>query len=214
MANRFQKNQHELAYRFIAARDGEYCLACGRKPSSVRLEIDHADNNISNWDPDNLHLLCQRCNLKMRQLTRAEHKKLIAGYSAKNVCVRESERGNPSTSLIKEMVDYRQGSPEMQVSSWCDEKYRNWVLSYIRVNGFIPKEEAIYSGAEIVGNSPTTCQRYLRKLTSAAGPLQEQRDTTGTVVISYRVPPKPQNRIAAPEVHGKRRPQSGEAAPA
>lgn len=216
MANRFQKNQHRLAYNFIAARDGEYCLVCKRKPTQVRLEIDHADNNPSNWDPDNLHLLCQRHNLKMRQVTVREHKRLIAHYSAMNVYERERERGNPSTSALKTLVDYRQGSPEMQVSSWCDEQYRNWILTYIKANGFIPKEEAIYSGAEIVGNSPTTCQRYLKKLISAAGPLEQKRDATGTVVITYRVPPKPQGgkRAAAPEVHRKRRPQAGGEAPA
>jgi len=204
MANRFQRNQHEMAYRFIAARDGEYCLdpACRREPPRVKLQIDHADNNPSNWDPDNLHLLCQRHNLKMRQLTRAEHKRVIALYSAKNERESARAKGNPSTSLVKQMVDYRQGSPEMQANSYFENQYREWILSYIRTNSMIPKEEALYSGAEIVGNSPTTTARYLKKLTSTAGPLKEMKDATGTVVILFRHPPeKIRTRAGGAEVH-------------
>ena len=80
MPNRFQRAQHEIAYGFIAARDGEYCLICKgegklKKPPEVKLQIDHADDNPKNWDPGNLHLLCQKHNLEMRKLTSAEHKK-------------------------------------------------------------------------------------------------------------------------------------------
>lgn len=211
MANRFQRNQHEMAYRFIAARDGEYCLdpACRKGPPRVKLQIDHADNNPSNWDPDNLHLLCQRHNLKMRQLTRAEHKRLIALYSAKNVCVQKCARGNPSTALAKELVDYRQGSTEMQANSYFENQYREWILAYIKSNGMIPKEEAIYSGAETVGSSPATTTRYLKKLTSTAGPLQEKKDATGTVVITFRhpLPGKSPTRANGAEVHSTRRSQ-------
>ena len=68
MANRFQINQHRMAYGFIASRDGEYCLICKRGPGKVKLQIDHADNNPSNWEPDNLHLLCQTHNLQLRSV--------------------------------------------------------------------------------------------------------------------------------------------------
>ena len=94
MANRFQIAQHKLAYDFIASRDGEYCLACfiengiKRGPPAIKLQIDHADNNPRNWSPPNLHLLCQKHNLEMRNKPRAEHKRLITEYSAKNVCAR------------------------------------------------------------------------------------------------------------------------------
>ena len=72
MPNRFQIAQHKLAYDFIACRDGEYCLACfiengiKRGPPAIKLQIDHADNNPRNWSPPNLHLLCQKHNLEMR----------------------------------------------------------------------------------------------------------------------------------------------------
>ena len=74
MANRFQNNQHRLAYGLIASRDGLKCIQCGRKPPKVALEIDHADANPNNWDSENLHLMCKRDNLAKRQmLTNPRH---------------------------------------------------------------------------------------------------------------------------------------------
>jgi hypothetical protein len=190
MANRFQTNQHELAYNFIAARDGEYCLdpSCRKRPPAVKLQIDHADNDINNWEPDNLHLLCQRHNLAMRALTRTVKVNLIKKYSAENECVRAREFGNTSTHAVREMVDYRQGSTEMQANSFYETQYRTWILDYLKQNQthLIPRDDAIYAGAEMVGCSPTTSERYLKKLCSSAGPLMKHKDGTGTVVIVFR----------------------------
>lgn len=186
MPNRFQINQHEIAYKFIAARDGEHCLACGKKPPAVRLQIDHADNNSDNWDPDNLHLVCRHDNIKLRQMTVAEHKKWIRYYSAKNVCVRERARGHESTHRIRELVEYREASPEMKANSYFETQFREWLMEYLGRSKFIIKKEAIYSGAEVVGCNPTTIIRYLGKLTSAVGSLAEKRDATGTLVITFK----------------------------
>lgn len=185
MPNRFQKTQHELAYKFIAARDGEYCLSCYKGPRA-KLEIDHMDNDISNWNPDNLHLFCQKHNLKMRALEKNEKLRTIGFYIATNEQARERMRGQASTEVVREMVDYRAGTPEMQANSYYETKFRDWLLAQINAAGFIIKEEAIYSGAEFVGCSPTTIQRYLKKLTSQVGPLTERKDATGTVVCVFR----------------------------
>jgi len=87
MANRFQINQHRVAYDLIASRDGEYCLICKSGPDKVKLQIDHADNNPSNWEADNLHLLCQTHNLQFRSVPVAEKLRTIREHSANNVCV-------------------------------------------------------------------------------------------------------------------------------
>jgi hypothetical protein len=105
------------------------------------------------------------------------------------------------------MIDYREGSPEMQANSYYETAFRDWLLSYLRANEFILKDEAVYSGAEVVGCSPTTTARYLKKLTSGMGVLREQKDSTGAVVIVFR-PANPRNRTAAPGAPGKRRPHS------
>jgi hypothetical protein len=186
MANRFQIRQHEIAYNFIAARDGEYCLICKKKPPATKLQIDHADNDPKNWDPENLHLLCQKHNLQMRGKPAAEHKRLIRSYSAKNERERARERGRESTGQVKTLVDFRNASPEMKANSYYEIRYREWLLAIIRDQGFITKLEAVNSGAEVVGCSPLTANRYLAKLTSSVGPLKERKDATGTVIVEFR----------------------------
>jgi hypothetical protein len=182
MANRFQINQHRMAYCFIASRDGEYCLICKRGPGKVKLQIDHADNNPSNWEPDNLHLLCQTHNLQLRSVPVAKKLRTIRWHSAKNVCVRERRYGSISTKVAKDTLEYRSGSVEMKANSMFEPVFTEWLLQNLPM----PKSEAIYSGAQIAGCNPVTCERYLKKLTSAAGPLNEFRDDMGTATIDFK----------------------------
>jgi len=192
MPNRFQVKQHEIAYKFIAARDGEYCLICkgdGKLKKSVetKLQIDHADNNTKNWGPANLHLVCQKHNLWLRQMTAQAHRKTIYAYSAKNEREREKKLGVETTHAIKELVDYRSGSTEMQANSYYETYFREWLLGELLRLGSMPKKEAINSGAEVVGCSQVTTRRYIEKLTSAVGNLKERKDGSGVVIVTFRV---------------------------
>jgi len=182
MANRFQVNQHRLAYSFIASRDGEYCLICKRTPEKVKVQIDHADNNPSNWDPENLHLLCQTHNLQLRVVPVAKKLRTIRWHSANNVCVRERKYGSISTKVAKDTLDYRSGSVEMKANSMFEPVFTEWILKNLPM----PKSEAIYSGAQIAGCNPVTCERYLKRLTSAAGPLREFRDAMGASTVDFK----------------------------
>ena len=187
MPKRLTVREHETLYKFIAARDGEYCIICKAKPIPDKpLQIDHANNDSNNWNPDNVHLLCQTCNLKMRGKTIREHIELIEHYSALNERERARERGREATSRVKDLVDYRSASPEMKANSYYEIAFRDWVLHTVKVDGFIAKKEAINSGAEVVGSSPLSTGRYLDKLTCSVGVLQETKDATGTVVICFR----------------------------
>ncbi len=182
MANRFQINQHRLAYNFIASRDGEYCLICKAGPDTAKLQIDHADNNPSNWQPDNLHLLCQTHNLEFRFLPVGKKLHVIGLYSAKNVCMYERRYGSISSKVAKDVLDYRSGSVEMKANSMFEPVFTEWLLKNLPM----AKNEAINSGALIAGCSPATSDRYLKKLTSAAGPLEEFRDGMGTATIDFK----------------------------
>ena len=192
MANRFQTAQHQLAYGFIIKRDGEYCLACfvengiKRRPPAIKLQIDHADSNSRNWSSTNLHLLCQKHNLQMRNTPSAEHKRLIEDYSAKNecVCARENYHSPPITA--KEQVDYTTASPEMQANSIFEPQWLHFMHEWIGANGSIPKSEAINAGAVVAGCSNSTTARYLAKYSSSFGCFQESRDSTGVKIIVYR----------------------------
>jgi hypothetical protein len=96
------------------------------------------------------------------------------------------ERGIESTHILKAIVNYSQGSIEMQANSICERIFIDWILTEIKRLGQLLKKEAINSGAAVAGCSPVTASRYLDKLTCLVGPLQESRDQTGTVVISFR----------------------------
>ena len=196
MPNRFQTNQYRLAYSFIAQRDGEYCLGCAyhgnhRGPPGVPLEIDHADSNPENWDPDNLHLLCRSCNLLLRSKTSEEHRTVLKIYGAKNVCVRESERVGDATRWARNAVDYLSGSPEMQANSFYEVRYRNWLIETIEKFKHISKDEAEHSGAEVVGCSPASAGRYLKKMCSAAGVFEKYRDDDGVIQVRYKYSVRP-----------------------
>lgn len=182
MANRFQVNQHRLAYSFIASRDGDYCLICKAGPNQVQLQIDHADNDPYNWEPHNLHLLCQEHNLQFRGVPVAEKLQIIESHSAKNMCGRERTYGSISTKLAKDMVDYGSGSVEMRANNMFEPVYTEWLLQNLPM----PKREAINSGAHVAGCSPATCERYLNKLTSAAGPLNEFRNGMNVPTIDFK----------------------------
>lgn len=188
MPKRFTPKVHDTLYRFIAARDGEYCLdpSCHKRPPKVRLEIDHADNDPSNWDPDNLHLLCQRHNLKMRQMTTREHIRLIKAYCDFNVCVCVREKGLKDTPEIREIIDFRCGSTEMQANSHYEPVYRDFIFRVLNAQGEAEKKDLNNSASHYCGCSPVTGRRYLEKLTSSIGPLKEAKDGIGNVIVVYR----------------------------
>lgn len=190
MPNRFQKPQHELAGAFIDARDGHYCLSCfidrGIK-NTLRLQIDHADSNVRNWDPENLHWLCPHCNNAMRVWDSEEHRELILAYSAENALARARENKSQPTTMVKHMVDYSTGSIEMQANSVMEVIWLDFMHGWIRANGSIPKKEAINGGAAASGANPSTTARYLDKYTSVwAQCFVEIRDSLGGKMIVYR----------------------------
>lgn len=182
MANRFQVNQHKLAYSFIASRDGDYCLICKSGPDKVQLQIDHADNNPSNWVPDNLHLLCQEHNLQFRGVPVAEKLRIIEEHSANNEREREKRYGSIRGKVAKDTIDYKSGSPEMKANSMFEPVFTEWLMKNLPMT----KEEAINSGALVAGCSPLTTGRYLKKLTCAAGPLKEFRDGMNVPAIDFK----------------------------
>jgi len=183
-----QKPAKNMAYKFLVRRDGEQCLICRRKPTKKRplLDIDHADNNPENDDPENLHLLCHSCNCKMRSLTVSEHLRTIFDHSAKNERERERARGNGSTEAVKEMIDYQAGSPEMQANACFEIRFREWILEEIQKDGSYPKAEAKATGAELVGCSPLTIGRYISKLVSNAGPLEIAKNRMDIQVLRLK----------------------------
>jgi len=70
----------------------------------------------------------------------------------------------------------------MKANSMFEPVFTEWLLQNLPM----PKSEAIYSGAQIAGCNPVTCERYLKKLASAAGPLNEFRNGMGIATIEFK----------------------------
>lgn len=177
-------------YRYLAIRDGESCCLCGMLPATRNngfnvaeiLEIDHVDGDPWNWLPENLRLLCKKCNLAERNRSRCA----LSGDSAHKE--REKEEGCVSTRVVRTAVDY--SHPEapvtMQANFLFEVDFRNWILKKVRDDGHYSKPDAIAAGAEIVGCSPQATKSYLSKLTSSAGPLQERLDMLGGWMLEFK----------------------------
>jgi len=97
--------------------------------------------------------------------------------------VREREEGNPSTRIIREDADYRDGSPEMQANYLCEVPFRRWLIDKVATTGGYDKHTAIAEGAELFGCCIVTTERYTIKLTSPAGPLTEIKDALGHRIL-------------------------------
>jgi len=186
MARRYQTRERQIIYDFLVDRDGEQCFVCPAKPPKFRLEIDHADGNPKNDDPDNLHLLCKMHNILMRQKTKRCHINYLKKYGAVRERERERTGISSSTHKVKNRIDFSVGSQEMKANNEYELQYREWLLNYLIQYKVISRKESANSGAEIVGCSQTTVGRYIDKLTSSVGPLKKTVNSEGVQIITFK----------------------------
>lgn len=134
--------QTEQWIPFLIARDGPICNTklghgCGKPLYELmsKVNIDHVDNNVDNnpKDGSNYQLLCHSCNVK-KELTKLETK-----------------------------IEDRPYTPEMKKNLKAEPKWTNWMINEIIENHSVCYGEAINNGASIVGVSPETTKRYLKK---------------------------------------------------
>ena len=190
MPRRWGINTRLWAYRYLCLRDGELCARCFNIPTAQNtLDIDHIDGNPQNYEESNLRLLCRRCNVTLENQAR------VTRVPSSDQKEREKAEGNPRTRVIREVINYRLGSQEMQANFLYELDFRNWLLGKIKELGGYPKGDAISAGAEVVGCSPTTTTKYLAKLTSSAGPLKESKDMLGDIYLELKDHLKPEPSI-------------------
>lgn len=184
LSNRFQSNVYEWVYRYLALRDGERCFICKYVPKpGEKLQIDHADNDITNNLASNLHLLCQHCNEDLRLVTPSKHVRIISLHSAKNESERESVLKNMQGIALKDAIGYENGSPEMKANRIYQAGFTRWLFQQLEVYPEFPKKEVINSGAYIHHCSTQTIERYLAPLVSWSGPLECVRGIDNQQVI-------------------------------
>ena len=179
--NSYQKN-------VIKKSQGCICAFCGSKREKKFLEVHHINLLEHDNRKENLILLCgnytdSRCHKKIHsKLSFADgvDKELLIELTPKFLGG-EREKEKKSKIIIKEEVDYQTGSSaEMKVNDFAEFPFRNWIVAKIRssANQRILKNEAINGGAEKNDVSPTTTRKYLQKMTSEEGELEEFKCAT------------------------------------
>jgi hypothetical protein len=171
------------AYLFLVERDTEKCFKCGRRPPEVRLEINHIDGDPFNNNPKNLNLMCHPCNVSDSWIRRRSPDFCSPTSERERKSRDEAEgerRGLESFDNARDPEslerDFSDCSVEIRKSMEMEPTFRTWLMDQIIMRKEpIPRKEAIYSGAERVGGSPETVERYLHKLTSPLGPLREYK---------------------------------------
>jgi hypothetical protein len=172
--NTFEKNS--------TLQNGAALNTATRRSSTLRnqkntLDIDHINGNPRDNSPDNLRLLCHKCNVTISNKARPR--------SSGSCDERERERleGLPATRIAREDANYRAGSPEMQANLLYEVEFRRWIMVQVTGQGSYDYNTAVNEGAEVIGCSPLTTARYLAKLLSPSGPLTEMKDALGHRVL-------------------------------
>ena len=146
-------------YKLIADRDGEYCKCCQALKWEKLLVLDHRDNNSFNNNPENLQILCKRCNY------------LKNPREPPDECVSECESSDQTS--------------ELAVNRLKEPMFKQYVATRINESGQVPEEDLVNAGAERLDLSPVTTKRYLNKLCSSDG-IYERASSGKTAFIRYK----------------------------
>ena len=158
----------------------ELCKKVGNVETD--LQIHHVDGIVSRNEIENLRLMHQPCNVRIHHA-----KAPLVGLSEPSKRERKSSPHSP-TELVKILVDYTSGSPEMQANNQFEPEYRNWLIARIRnAPGMeIEKKEAINAGAEAVGCNPKTSRPYYDKMVSSEGPCYETKTESKIKIVKLK----------------------------
>lgn len=151
--------QRKKFYDLLSRRDGEFCKCCGKLPYEVKLVVDHKDNNSKNNNLEqNLQLLCRQCNY-----------------------LKNPRR--PLDLCVSEGVSEDQN--ELQTSRRTEPQFRKFVYHELNEREEVPEKDLIFSGAEDVGISSVTAERYLKKMCSSRG-ICEFSNRVKTTIVRYK----------------------------
>ena len=150
MSHMNSRTRH-IVYEFLVQRDGEFCNHCKVLGMERQLVVDHIDNNDNNNHPDNLQLLCRRCNY------------------LKNPRLSEREPFDMCECEPIQHVSFSYHTNEITINKEKEPLFRKYVEYIIDKNIEWEKEDLINSGSETVGVSIITAERYLKKMCSSTG---------------------------------------------
>lgn len=106
----------------------------------------------------------------VNQADELRERNLDPGGEKWSVCERTSLPGEDGVR-VERQLDVAHESPEMRVNREKEPLFRSTIIELaLRPRG-VTVDEALHEGAERVQISPVTARRYLKKMTSEAGPL-------------------------------------------
>jgi hypothetical protein len=149
-------------YPILVARDGEFCVLCGRVGINKSLCIDHIDNNNNNNDLENLQILCRSCNTKKNP--RGKHR--------------------PKNNSLE--IETPNQSEEIRLNKKYEPVFREWVENQFKKYDSLLLKEVIDAGAEVTTASTQTIERYLRKMCSFAGVLEVFEEADKNKRVGYK----------------------------
>jgi len=157
------KTTRDKLYAIIIKRDREYCKCCGKLPYEGKLVLDHKDNDNTNNIHTNLQILCYSCNY----LKNPRKEPL-------DLCVNEKESNLEESCLTK--------------NKRTEPAFEEFILNEINNDswGMIEWNEATNMGAQKIGISPITVERYLKKLITKYGSLRLRENSEGVKYIVRR----------------------------
>ena len=151
----------KTAYPYLKNMFGAYCRGCQALESERELVIDHIDNNNKNNNPTNWQFLCRSCNyIKNPRLEEREPLDVCVGVS--------KPLDIPS---------------EIKINREREPLFRKYAEEEVKANVHVLEQELINSGAEKLGLSPRTTDRYLKKMYSSIGKLQRIKTKTECYII-------------------------------
>lgn len=164
--SRLNSRELKIIKEFLLARDGCKCKICDKYFPADELIVDHIDNDYTNWDPDNLQLANQSCNIKKNPPYRSKKDVDKRGGA-------EKDEGRGRLRLYTEIKAYLNfGDLAMFKNVYGELKFNDWLRKEMTKRMRIPVEEIIYDGANITGLQPKTTREYLKKLCYKTGPYE------------------------------------------
>jgi len=170
---------------YLRERDGSSCMICRADGRGVRLEIDHINGDPRDDSPENLRLLCHRCNVNEyhrrvdaivtgheREKTAPNSVMSEIGKERSGECERNDVEAR-KCSGDRSLPDVKHASLELIINREKEPLFRRMVLKLAigRSEG-LTVYDALNEAAERVGISSITARRYLDKMISRAGPLR------------------------------------------
>ena len=155
---------NKIARAYLTKKFGAHCRWCQALESERKLEVDHIDNKNSNNNPSNWQYLCYSCNyIKNPRLEERE---------PLDVCVSVSKPFNTPS--------------EIKINREKEPRFKTYAEEEVKSNVHVLEQELIHSGAEKLGLSPITADRYLKKMYSSAGTLQRIKTKEEYYIIMKR----------------------------